>query len=214
MRGSVRGCRDRGDNPSAGGWGQRLAMSFYMSDGMNLLAQQVRRGGWTLVVFGVLALVFAIATLLWPAVSVLAMVMTFGMLSLADGLVSLLSIFRKSVALPNWVLLLYALVSIGFGVLAISQPAQMAEAMMWLLALWLVIAGIARIVFAVQVRKLVNGEWMLALSGLLAVALGVLFFARPGIGLVTIALWVAVGALFYGVLQLWVGIKLLRQRRL
>ncbi|WP_442682766.1 HdeD family acid-resistance protein [Stenotrophomonas sp. JC08] len=181
---------------------------------MNLLAQQVRRGGWTLVVFGVLALVFAIATLLWPAVSVLAMVMTFGMLSLADGLVSLLSIFRKNVALPNWVLLLYALVSIGFGVLAISQPAQMAEAMMWLLALWLVIAGIARIVFAVQVRKLVNGEWMLALSGLLAVALGVLFFARPGIGLVTIALWVAVGALFYGVLQLWVGIKLLRQRRL
>lgn len=180
---------------------------------MNLLAQQVLRGGWTLVVFGVLALVFAIATLLWPAVSVLAMVMTFGMLSLADGLVSLLSIFRKNLALPNWVLL-YALVSIGFGVLAISQPAQMAEAMMWLLALWLVIAGIARIVFAVQVRKLVNGEWMLALSGLLAVALGVLFFARPGIGLVTIALWVAVGALFYGVLQLWVGIKLLRQRRL
>lgn len=181
---------------------------------MNLLSRQVKRGGWTLVVFGVLALVFGIGTLLWPAVSVLAMVLTFGVLSLADGVVSLISIFRKSVALPNWVLLLYAVVSIGFGILAISQPAQMAEAMLWLLALWLVIAGIARIVFAVQVRKLVNGEWMLALSGLLAVALGVLFFARPGIGLATIAIWVAVGALFYGVLQLWVGIKLLRQRTL
>lgn len=181
---------------------------------MSLLSQQVKRGGWTLVVFGVLALAFGIGTLLWPAVSVLAMVLTFGVLSLADGVVSLISIFRKSVALPNWVLLLYALVSIGFGVLAISQPAQMAEAMLWLLALWLLVAGIARIVFAVQVRKLVNGEWMLALSGLLAVALGVLFFARPGIGLATIAIWVAVGALFYGVLQLWVGIKLLRQRTL
>jgi uncharacterized membrane protein HdeD (DUF308 family) len=190
---------------------QRLS---HRSGGMNLLSQQVKRGGWTLVVFGVLALAFGIGTLLWPAVSVLAMVLTFGALSLADGVVSLISIFRKNVALPNWVLLLYALVSIGFGVLAISQPAQMAEAMLWLLALWLVIAGIARIVFAVQVRKLVNGEWMLALSGLLAVALGVLFFARPGIGLATIAIWVAVGALFYGVLQLWVGIKLLRQRTL
>lgn len=181
---------------------------------MNLLSQQMKRGGWTFVVFGVLALVFGIATLLYPAVSVLALVLTFGVLSLADGVVSLLSIFRKSVALPNWLLLLYALVSIGFGVLAISQPAQMAEAMLWLLALWLVIAGIARIVFAVQVRKLVNGEWMLVLSGLLAVALGVLFFARPGIGLATIAIWVAVGALLYGVLQLWVGIKLLRHRAL
>ncbi len=179
---------------------------------MNALSQQVERSGWTLIAFGALALGFGIVTLVWPAISVLAMVLTFGVLSLADGVVSLLGMFRKHVALPNWVLLLYALVSIGFGVLAISQPAQMAGAMMWLLALWLVIAGIARIVFAVQVRKLVNGEWMLALSGLLAVALGVLFFARPEIGLVTIAVWVAFGALLYGLLQLWVGTRLLRHR--
>lgn len=177
---------------------------------MNSVSPQVKRGGWTLVVYGVLALLFGIGTLFWPSVSVLALVLAFGVLSLADGVVSLLSIFRKHVALPNWVLFLYALVSIGFGALAISQPAQMAEALLWLLALWLVIAGIARIVFAVQVRKLVNGEWMLALSGLLAVALGVLFFARPGIGLVTIAVWVAFGALLYGVLQIWVGSRLLR----
>ncbi|WP_305805144.1 DUF308 domain-containing protein [Stenotrophomonas sp. YIM B06876] len=179
---------------------------------MNALSQQVKRGGWTFVVFGALAVVFAIATLVWPAVSVLALVLAFGVLSLADGVVSLLSIFRKTLALPNWVLLLYALLSIAFGVLAISQPAQMAQAMLWLLALWLVIAGIARIVFAVHLRKLVQGEWMLALSGLLAVALGVLFFARPDIGLVTIAIWVAFGALLYGLLQIWVGTRLLRHK--
>lgn len=179
---------------------------------MNSLPQQAARGGWTLVLFGVLALVFGVATLVWPAVSVLAMVMTFGVLSLADGVVSLLGVFRKSIALPNWVLVLYALLSLAFGVLAVSQPAQMAEALLWLLALWLVIAGIARIVFAVQLRKLVEGEWMLVLSGLLAVALGLLFFARPGIGLITIALWVGVGALLYGVLQVWAGTRLLRRR--
>ncbi|MGV8961426.1 MAG: HdeD family acid-resistance protein [Stenotrophomonas sp.] len=179
---------------------------------MNALSQQVQRSGWTLVVFGALAVIFGLATLVWPAVSVLALVLTFGVLSLADGVVSLISVFRKTIALPNWMLAVYALVSIGFGVLAISQPAQMAQAMLWLLALWLVIAGIARIVFAVQLRKLVQGEWMLALSGLLAVALGVLFFARPGIGLVTIAIWVAFGALFYGLLQIWVGSRLLRHK--
>jgi len=172
----------------------------------------VSRGWWVFLLYGVLALVFGIATLLWPDRSVLALVLTFGVLSLADGIVSLLSIFRKDIALPNWLLILYAVVSIGFGILAISQPAQMAEAMLWLLAIWLIIAGVARIVFAIQVRKLINGEWLLALSGLLAILLGVLFLARPGIGLITIAVWIAVGALLYGVLQLIVAFRLRRLR--
>ncbi len=172
----------------------------------------VSRGWWVFLLYGALALVFGIATLLWPGRSVLALVLAFGVLSLADGIVSLLSIFRKDIALPNWLLVLYALVSIGFGVLAITQPVQMAEAMLWLLAIWLIIAGIARIVFAIQVRKLINGEWLLALSGLLAILLGVLFLARPGIGLITIAVWIAAGALIYGILQLIVAFRLKRLR--
>ena len=75
---------------------------------------------------------------------------------------------------------------------------------------WLLVAGIARIVFAIEVRKLVRGEWLLALSGVLAIALGVLFFARPDIGLAAMAVWVAVGALLYGVLQLVVALRMRR----
>ena len=84
--------------------------------------------------------------------------------------------------------------------------------MLWLLALWLIVAGVARLVFATLLRKLVRGEWLLALSGALAIVLGVLFLAKPDIGLRTIALWVAIGALLYGVFQLLVGWRLLRRR--
>ncbi|MEL1265873.1 HdeD family acid-resistance protein [Pseudoxanthomonas putridarboris] len=165
------------------------------------------------LLYGLVALVFGAASLLWPGRTMLALVLTFGMLSLADGVVSLLSVFRKDIALPNWLLLLYAAASLGFGFLAVTQPVAMAEALLWLLALWLIIAGFARIVFAIQVRKLVRGEWLLALSGLLAIALGVLFFARPGIGLVTVAVWIAIGALLYGVLQIAVALRLRRLQK-
>jgi uncharacterized membrane protein HdeD (DUF308 family) len=168
----------------------------------------VSRSWWVFLLYGVLALLFGVATLVWPGRSVLALVLAFGVLSLADGAVSLLSVFRKDIALPNWLLILYALASIGFGLLAILQPVQMAQAMLWLLALWLVIAGAARIIFAIQVRKLINGEWLLVLSGVLAIALGVLFLVRPGIGLLTIAAWIAFGALLYGVLQILVALRL------
>ncbi|WP_024891983.1 HdeD family acid-resistance protein [Luteimonas huabeiensis] len=177
------------------------------------LVHALHRSWWVFLLYGLVAIAFGAAMLLWPDLSVIALVLTFGALSLADGAVSLLSIARRDLALPRWLLALYALVSIGFGALALLRPAEMATALLWVLALWLIVAGVARIVFAIQIRKLVRGEWLLALSGALAIALGILFFARPGIGLIAIAVWIAIGALFYGALQVAVALRLRRRAR-
>lgn len=170
----------------------------------------IQRSWWVFLLYGLLAIAFGVATLVWPDISVMAMVMAFGVLAVADGLVSLFSAVRRDLALPRWLLVLYGLVSLGFGVLALMRTETMATAMLWVLALWLLVAGIARIVFAIQVRKLVRGEWLLALSGVLAIALAILFFARPDIGLLTMAIWVAIGALVYGVLQVVVAFRMRR----
>lgn len=173
----------------------------------------VSRSWWVFGLFGLVAIAFGIATLAWPGRSILALVLTFGILALADGLVGLLSVFRKDIALPKWLLLLYAALSIGFGLLAIARPAAMGEALLWVVALWLIVAGCARVIFAIVVRKVVNGEWLLALSGLLAIALGVLFLTRPGVGLLAVAVWIAIGALAYGALQLAVAFRLRKLRK-
>ncbi|PZP60605.1 HdeD family acid-resistance protein [Pseudoxanthomonas winnipegensis] len=175
---------------------------------MSFAAVPVSRSWWVFLLFGLVAVLFGVSTLIWPGGTVLALVLVFGAFSLADGLVSLISAFSREHALPRWLLALYALISIAFGVLAIAQPAQMAAALLWLLAVWLVIAGVARIVFAVQVRKHIRGEWLLVLSGVLSILLGVLFFVFPAAGLLTMALWFGIGAIVYGVLQLVVAFRL------
>ena len=173
-----------------------------------LAGTSLTRSWWVFLLYGIVAIVFGLAALIWQSQTLLALIMGFGILSLADGVVSLLSIFRKDVALPNWVLALYGLLSIGFGVWAVMRPEQFGTALLWVLALWLVLAGFARVIFAVLIRKVVEGEWLLALSGLLAIALGVLFFVNPNIGVITIAVWVGVGALLYGALQIFVALRL------
>lgn len=160
------------------------------------------RAWWVFLLYGLFAIGFGLFALFRPQSTVWVMLMAFGLLALGDGVVSLLSVFRKDVALPNGLLLLYAVVSIGFGLLALFNPQMVATVLVWLLALWLIFAGIARIVFAVQMRRLVEGNWLLALSGVLAVLLGILFLARPNLGVAGLAVWIGIGALLYGVLQL------------
>jgi len=159
------------------------------------------RAWWVFLLYGLLAIAFGLFALFQPQSTVWVMIMAFGLLALGDGVVSLLSVFRKDVPLPNWLLLLYAAASIGFGLLALFQAQMVATVLVWLLAIWLIIAGIARIVFSVQMRRLVEGNWLLALSGVLALLLGLLFVARPNIVIATIAFWLGIGALLYGVLQ-------------
>lgn len=182
---------------------------------MNTLpsSSPLARSWSVLLLFGVVAIVFGVLLLVWPDRSVLALVLTFGILALADGVVSLIGAFRNDLALPRWLLVVYAVLSIAFGALALLNPVSMAAALIWVLAFWLIVAGIARIVFAVQVRKLVRGEWLLALSGVLAIALGVLFLVYPGAGIVAVAFWIAIGALIYGALQIFSALRLRNHRQ-
>ena len=173
-----------------------------------LAGSSVTRSWWVFLLYGIVAIAFGLAALIWQSQTLIALIMGFGLLSLADGVVSLLSMFRKDVALPSWVLALYGLISIGFGLWVLMRPEQFGSVFLWLLALWLVLAGFARVLFAVMIRKVVQGEWLLALSGLLAAALGIWFFVNPNVGVVAIALWLGIGALIYGALQIFVAFRL------
>jgi uncharacterized membrane protein HdeD (DUF308 family) len=166
------------------------------------------RNWWVVVVYGVIAILFGLYALIAPGASILALTWAFGVMALAEGVISVLALFDRSVDISRGWLVLYAIASIVFGLAAIAQPLAVAGAMLLLLAAWLIVGGIYRIVFAIRVRKLIENEWLLILSGALAVLLGVFFAAYPVAGLLAVVFWVGAGALVYGVLQVAVGFRL------
>lgn len=176
----------------------------------SVLHRGVSRSGWLLVVYGVISIVFGISALLWPGGTVIALAWAFGVMALAEGIISLIALFNRHVAFSRGWLAVYALASIVFGLLAIWHPLAVVNVLLMFLAAWLIVAGIYRIVFAIRVRKEIRGEWMIALSGVLAVLLGVLFAAYPVAGLLTVAIWIGAAALVYGVLQVVAGLRLHR----
>ena len=168
----------------------------------------IARSWWVLLLYGLAGLVFGVLAISNPVAAAIALAWTAGIMALVEGAVSLLALFGKDAGISRGWLALYAISSLLFGVLAVTRPASMASALVLLLAAWLVVAGIFRIVFAIRVRKVIVGEWLLVASGLLAILLGVLFAMHPLAGIVASALWIGVGALVYGAFQVFAALKL------
>lgn len=169
---------------------------------------EIARKWWLLVLFGVVSIVFGCMALFAPMSTVVAMAWAIGVMAIVEGLSSVVALFGKDSAGSRWLLVLYALVSLVFGALAVVNPAATAAVLLILLAAWLLAAGVFRIVLAVRVRKLIQGEWLIALSGTLAIFLAGLFVFFPAAGLLTVAIWIGAIALLYGVLQVWAGFRL------
>ncbi|MQP77292.1 HdeD family acid-resistance protein [Stenotrophomonas sp. MYb238] len=171
------------------------------------------RHWWVVLLFGLFAVAFGVLALMAPVRTAAVLAMWLGVMAIVEGVVALASAVGGSAPVSRGWAVFYALVSIAFGVLAILNPLATASVLLLFLAAWLVVGGIYRIVFAIRVRRHIRGEWLLVLSGLLAVALGVMFALNPLGGLMVTSLWIGAMALVYGVLQVVVAFRLRRLGR-
>jgi len=78
-----------------------------------------------------------------------------------------------------------------------------------LIAGWAILAGIFKILTAFRIRKEVKGEWILGLSGLISLLVGLILILRPGAGVLAVAWLIGLYAIILGIFQLLLGLKFL-----
>jgi uncharacterized membrane protein HdeD (DUF308 family) len=166
------------------------------------------RNWWAVMLRGLAGILFAIITFFAPAISLAALVLLFGAYAFADGVLAVVTAVRRRGA-DRWALLLLeGIVGIAAGVLTLLWPGITALALLYLVAAWALVTGAFEIAAAIRLRKMITGEWLLALSGIFSIALGVLLVLFPGPGALALVIWIGAYAFVFGALLFALGLRL------
>ncbi|NNG56435.1 HdeD family acid-resistance protein [Sphingomonas paucimobilis] len=181
-----------------------------------------RNWGW-FVVRGVLALVLGVVAVLFPVSALFTFTMVFAAYAGADGLLSTVAGVRGASRKEErwWALVLRGIVGIAVAVLFVLMPfaATVSYALVTLgmLSAWAILTGMLEVVAAIRLRKEIEGEWLLGLSGAVSILLGLAVPAAlvitPLATILSVA-WVIAGyAIIAGVVLIGLGLRLRRREK-
>jgi len=169
---------------------------------------------WALTIRGVAAILFGALLVLAPGIGLLALVMLFGAYALIDGVFNIVAAVRHARERERWGwLALAGVISVLAGVLTFLLPRLSALALLMLIAAWAIVTGVAQVISAVRLRKVIKGEWLLILGGILGIAFGVLVMLFPAQGALALVLWIGAFEIAFGALIVALSLKLRAWRR-
>ena len=179
-----------------------------MLGGMNVVIDH----WWAFALRGVAAIIFGILAFAWPGVTLAVLVLLWGAYALVDGILALVSAFRTGHD-HRWALLIEGVVGIGAGVATFLWPGLTALVLVYIIAFWALITGVLEIMAAFRLRKVIENEWWLVLSGALSVVFGIVLFAAPGAGALALVWVIGAYAVLFGIVLLALGFRLRTMRQ-
>jgi uncharacterized membrane protein HdeD (DUF308 family) len=168
---------------------------------------------WALVLRGVVAIIFGLAALFWPGLILTVLIIFFGLYALIDGVLAIIAAFRSSGrGMRRTLLLIEGVIGIIFGIVALFWPGLTALALLYIIAFWAILSGISRIVMAIMLRRDIENEWSIALSGVLSVILGIVLVLLPRAGLLAYTWLIGLLALALGIALIYYAFRVRGQR--
>lgn len=187
-----------------------------MAPGQPIAAAEIRSAvnaaihrHWGLFLFeGIVLIILGTLAVLVPAVASLAATIVFGWILLLSGIMGLVSTLRARHAPGFGWSLLSAVLGIAAGIILLVTPLQGVLSLTAVLIAFLIIEGVATVLFALEHRKGASGRWSwLLASGILDIGLGgILLAGLPGTAVWALGLLVGINMIFGGWALVWMAL--------
>jgi uncharacterized membrane protein HdeD (DUF308 family) len=164
---------------------------------------------WVLVLRGIIAILFGLFAYAWPGITLATLILFFGAYVLVDGILLLghaIGGWRQSE--DRWLLLLEGLLGVGIGIITFAAPGVTAVGLFIYIVAWSLATGVLEIAAAIRLRKEIENEWWLILSGIASIIFAVLVMFFPSAGALGLLWLIATYAIVFGVIMIIAGFKL------
>jgi len=178
------------------------------------MLEKFTQNWWMYVVRGLVAIAFGILALTQPEQTLLALVLVFGIYALVDGIFAIIFGLASMRHFDRWwAVLLQGIAGVIIGLLTFFWPGITALVLLYLIGAWAFITGIFEIVTAIELRRVITGEWMMIFGGLLSIVFGVLLFVFPIAGAASVIWVIGIYAIVFGIVEIVFGFRMYGLRR-
>ncbi len=176
------------------------------------MEQALTRGSRLLALSGGAAVIFGIAALVWPSITLIALVMLFGAFALVSGVLTIIAgLDLATEHARHWVPMVFSgLFGTAIGVFTFFRPGITGLALVYLIALWAIVTGVLEFAAGIEFTGQVKGAWALGLGGILSVAFGVLLALWPVSGAVAIVWLIGIYAIVFGITEMYFAYRISR----
>lgn len=151
-------------------------------------------GWWLALLIGLVSIVAGVIVIARPSSSLKTLAVIFGIFVLIDGIIALVSALISHTESRGLIAVL-GVISVIAGVLLIRHPLGGVRAVALVIGIWLIAAGVIRLVAAFDTPD--NRLWRFVVAVVL-VAFGIAIVAQPHIGYTTLAVITGIGFILYG----------------
>lgn len=163
---------------------------------------------WLFTVRGVFAVLFGVAALVWPGLTLLALIILWGAYAFFDGAMTLYLTLTHKEWPARWALGLIGALGLVTGLIALFWPGITATALLLLIAVWAIVTGVLQIVDGIRLRKVMTNEWFYVVTGALTALLGVVLVLNPAAGAMAFVITIGVFAILWGVVLVLFSLRL------
>ena len=170
----------------------------------------VTRNWWIFAIRGIAAVAFGILAFARPDATLAALVFLFGAYVLVDGVSLLAALVRGDrVARGHaWAVAIMGVLGVAAGIATFVWPGVTALSLLYIVAFWAIAMGAFQVAAAIVLRRELEGEFWMALGGIVSIVFGAYLVAFPGGGLLSLVWLVGIWSIVFGMSNLGLAYRL------
>jgi uncharacterized membrane protein HdeD (DUF308 family) len=135
---------------------------------------------WGLTFRGLVAVLFGVAAVFWPGLTLLTLLYLFSTWVLVEGVVRLVTGINRMTASPlSFLTVVVGLFQVGVGIYLLRHPAVSFATFILLIGFTLIVSGVVEVVSTLSSGDTMTGRTLAALVGLAAAVAGILMLFQP-----------------------------------